>query len=284
MKDQWFPKVFAANEYDFEDLSLEVFHFQYLENPVYQEYVDRIGLEPGSVDSISKIPFLPVSFFKTHEVKTTRFEPQLIFESSGTTDSPVSRHFIRDEHYYRSSFITNFERCYGPVTDWCILGLLPSYLERKNSSLAFMVEDLIRKSQHSHSAFYLYDYHKLSTVLTELEIQKQKSLLIGVSFALLDFAENYTFTLESTTVMETGGMKGRRKELIRSELHDLLKKKFGVNHIHSEYGMTELLSQAYSFEGGLFRCPPGCKSSFGTKKTHLKLLTAPPGLNRPSTL
>ena len=210
--------------------------------------------------SLSRIPFLPVGFFKTHAVKTTDFETQTIFESSGTTQTLNSRHFVKELSLYRESFVRGFEFFYGPVSEWCIIGLLPSYLERNNSSLVVMVDELIRLSGHTWSGFYLYDHGGLYSVLQELERQGKKTLLIGVTFALLDFAEKYTMSLRHTLVMETGGMKGRRQEITRQALHDFLGERLGVKTVHAEYGMTELLSQAYSSGEGQFRTVPWMKA------------------------
>ena len=211
------------------------------------------------INELHDIPFLPIQIFKTHRVQTTDFEPVHDFQSSGTTQTINSHHFIKDMELYRQSFTKAFELFYGPVEEWCVIGLLPSYLERKNSSLVFMVDELIRKSGHEQSGFYLYEYEQLQKTLEVLEGKKQKTLLIGVTFALLDFVQQYSFSLKYTTIMETGGMKGRREEITRAEVHELLREKLGVDLIHSEYGMTELLSQAYSKGDGIFHCPPWMK-------------------------
>lgn len=239
----------------FEKTALEVFRFQYEQNPLYQQYVKAIGKKPENIHNITEIPFLPIRFFKLNNIKTTEFEPQTIFESSGTTGSINSRHFVKDLKIYEASFIKTFAKFYGPIKDWCILGLLPSYLERDNSSLVYMVTHLIEMTGNPDSGFYLQDFGKLFSVIKNLEQSGQKTLLIGVTFALLDFATQYTQPLKYTTIMETGGMKGRREEMIREEVHTVLKNAFGLTKIHSEYGMTELLSQAYSFGDGIFHCP-----------------------------
>ena len=266
MSNQWNDKIFEVNGAGFEKLALEIFNFQYRQNAVYKAYADMIKLKPDKVANLTQIPFLPIRFFKTHAVKTTEFEPQIIFESSGTTQSLNSHHFIKDIELYKQSFAKAFELFYDPVNEWCIIGLLPSYLERKtrlptgmNSSLVFMVNELIRQSHHPQSGFYLNEYERLGSMLTELEKTSQKTILIGVSFALLDFAEQYSLPLRNTVILETGGMKGRRREIVRQELHNILKEKFAVDVIHSEYGMTELLSQAYSRGDGIFYCPPWMK-------------------------
>jgi phenylacetate-coenzyme A ligase PaaK-like adenylate-forming protein len=252
-------KIFALSEKSFEPLALEVFRFQYVNNPVYHDYINALGVDSASILSIEQIPFLPIRFFKSHSIKTTAFDARLIFESSGTTGSVNSRHFVKDLSLYEKSFTNGFEFFYGPVKDWCIIGLLPSYLERGNSSLVYMVNDLIKQSHHSKSGFYLGEYEKLFGIINELEKAKQKTILIGVTFALLDFAEKNSFPLHHTVVMETGGMKGRRDEMIREEVHAIIKKSFGVPAVQSEYGMTELLSQAYSKANGIFLCPPWMK-------------------------
>ena len=256
MTREWADKIFNVEPTGFNALALEIFKFQYENNFLYKAYADMLGANLENVKSISSIPFLPISFFKTHQVKTTEFEPEAVFESSGTTGSVNSHHLLKRIELYRQSFLKSFEIFYGDLTGWCIIGLLPSYLERKNSSLVFMVEELIRKSGHPQSGFYLNEFEKLNAVLVDLEKRKQKTLLIGVSFALLDFAEQFPLNLQHTIVMETGGMKGRREELVKQELHEILKSKFQTKVIHSEYGMTELLSQAYSNGNGIFRCPP----------------------------
>lgn len=214
---------------------------------------------PAGIKKVEQIPFLPIRFFKTHAVKTGSFEPAMIFESSGTTGSVNSCHLVKDLSLYEESFLKGFISFYGTVKDYCIIGLLPSYMERNNSSLVYMVNELVTKSGHPQSGFYLNEYDRLLTVLNELESSRQKTLLIGVTFALLDFAEKHTLPLQHTIVMETGGMKGRRKEMIRQQVHAILKKAFTVPFIHSEYGMTELLSQAYSKGDGIFQCPPWMK-------------------------
>ena len=236
--------------------ALELCGFQYANNPLYRQYADALGIDPAGISGLTGLPFLPIGFFKTQLVQTTDFIPEAVFTSSGTTGMVTSRHALKDLALYRASFRAGFQRFYGNSTDWCVIGLLPSYLERSNSSLVVMVDDLIRESGHPDSGFYLYDHAALYSLLGRLEAAGQKTLLIGVTFALLDFAERYTLSLRHTVVMETGGMKGRRKELTRPELHAFLMQRLGVPAIHAEYGMTELLSQAYSAGGGIFTCPP----------------------------
>ncbi len=257
--EEWYHKVFGINGSDPGSLALDVFHFQAGRNPVYKAYIEALHINPSRVSSLAGIPFLPIRFFKSHSVQTTAFEPQAVFESSGTTGSNSSRHFVKDLAGYEESLKKSFDLFYGPVTDWCIIGLLPSYLERKNSSLVYMTDRLIQWSGHPQSGFYLDEYEKLSALIKELERRKQKTWLIGVSFALLDLAERVSQPLQYTTVVETGGMKGKKKEMIREELHESLKRSFGIPSVHSEYGMTELLSQGYSKEKGIFHCPPWMK-------------------------
>jgi hypothetical protein len=252
-------KVFSVEKGGFEELALEIFRFQYHHNPLYQQYAKTIGIVGPEVRRLEEIPFLPISFFKSQKIATTEFEPEAVFESSGTTGTINSRHLVRSLALYRQSFLQSFQLFYGPVPGWCIIGLLPSYLERKNSSLVVMADELVRLSNHAESGFYLYEHEKLAQTLHQLEASGQKTLLIGVTFALLDFAEKFPMHLQHTTIMETGGMKGRRKEMTRPEIHAILKQAFGTEHIHSEYGMTELLSQAYSTYGGIFRSPSWMK-------------------------
>lgn len=259
MQDKWNHKIFAVNEASFPSLALEIFRFQFANNPVYNAYVNALGIEPSAVVALSQIPFLPISFFKTHTVATTSFTPQIVFESSGTTGANTSRHFVQEVKLYEESFTTCFQHFYGTVGDWCVIGLLPSYLERSGSSLVYMVNDMIARSRHAESGFYLDEFEKLKDTLASLERKQQKTLLIGVTFALLDFADKFPMPLKHTVLMETGGMKGRRKEMTRNEVHDRLKAAFQVPFIHSEYGMTELLSQAYSKGNGKFQCPPWMK-------------------------
>ena len=271
-------KIFSTRDIGFEARAQEIFQFQLKNNAVYGAFVKALGTDTSRVDSITRIPFLPVRFFKSLEVKTGEFEPEAVFESSGTTGMISSRHLVKDLSLYRESFTRGFELFYGPASEYCIIGLLPSYLERENSSLVLMVDDLIRQSGHPQSGFYLNEFDKLAAVLRELESREQKTLLIGVSFALLDFAEQYPIPLKHTIIMETGGMKGRRKELIRPELHAVLKAAFSVPVIHSEYGMTELLSQAYSKGDGIYHCPPWMKILLRDDEDPLRVITSGSGV------
>jgi len=240
---------------DFDKLALDIFKFQYENCKVYQAFCHHLNVSVDGVKRVEDIPFLPIEFFKTHNVLSTTSPVQTLFESSGTTAMQTSKHYVSDTDLYQQNFTQIFEDYYGDVEDYAILALLPSYLEREGSSLIYMVNELIHKSKKPDSGFYLHNTKDLYNKLTELEAKQQQTILIGVSFALLDFVDTYTMQLKHTTVMETGGMKGRRKEMIREELHSILKDGFGVTAIHSEYGMTELLSQAYSKGNGLFELP-----------------------------
>ena len=252
-------ELFDFNISSFEDKALDSFHFQYRENEVYRQFADLTGVLPSEVRTIKDIPFLPIRFFKSHEVKTGVFEPDAVFESSGTTSTGNSRHFVKNLDLYRHSFLNGFKQYYGNPGDWCILALLPSYLERQNSSLVLMADELIKSSGHPDSGFYLNQFESLKHTLERLEKQGQQTILLGVTFALLDFSEACPMKLDYTVIMETGGMKGRKKEMTREEVHVQLKRQFGVSRIHSEYGMTELLSQAYSQGEGLLTTPPWMK-------------------------
>ncbi len=253
-------KVFnIQSEEDFKEVALDVFKHQFANNRVYRSFCDLLYIHPSDVTRIEEIPFLPIQFFKSKEVLSSKDPIQETFSSSGTTGSTTSKHFVTDLSWYEKSYLCGFEHFYGDISDYVVLALLPNYLERKGSSLIYMVDDLIKRSGHPESGFYLNNLSELATTLIDLEGKGKKTLLIGVSFALLDLIEEYQFSLKNTIVMETGGMKGRRKELIRAELHELLKKGFGVSEIHSEYGMTELLSQGYSNGNGIFDCPPWMK-------------------------
>ena len=248
-------KIFTTTAHSFTNVALEVFQFQYKHCKVYQQYCNQLHIDVHTVDTITKIPFLPISFFKTHSIATATNEASITFESSGTTGSINSKHIVSDIAVYQQSFISCFNQFYGPANNWCFIGLLPSYIERNNSSLVYMVNDLIAKSNHPSSGFYLHDTATLATTLQQLELQKTNTLLIGVTFALLDFAEQYPQHLQHTIIMETGGMKGRRAEMTRQQVHQYLTEAFNVKNIHSEYGMTELLSQSYSFGNGIFNSP-----------------------------
>ena len=244
---------------DFEKKALEIFKFQFENNLVYRSFCDLLCKHPSEIKDLKDIPFLPIDFFKSHEIKISSKKTSKIFTSSGTTGSNLSKHYVTDLDLYEKSFINCFKVFYGDINDYTILGLLPSYLERNNSSLVYMVNKMIEQSKFPESRFYLDEIDELKETILNLEKEKRKTILIGVSYALLDLIEYNKFNLKHTIIMETGGMKGKRKELIKSELHKLLKNGFGVNNIHSEYGMTELLSQAYSKKNGLFSTPPWMK-------------------------
>ena len=244
---------------EFETLALEVFKFQFQNNRVYRSFCDLQYKHPADIKKITDIPFLPIEFFKSRKVVSSSEPIEKIFSSSGTTGSITSKHLVTDIKLYEKSYLNAFKHFYGNIEDYVVLALLPSYLERDGSSLIYMVNDLIDKSKQPESGFYLNNLEELAETLKTLEAKKQKTLLIGVSFALLDLVEQYQLNLKHTIIMETGGMKGRRKEIIRQELHQILQTGFGVSQIHSEYGMTELLSQAYSKGNGVFECPPWMK-------------------------
>jgi len=242
------------SESDFEEMSLNLFNFQMRNNPIYTQYASLI-LKNKIPQNIYEIPFLPIDFFKKEQVICKGKKVEEIFMSSGMAKEQ-SKHLISDVSLYEKSFLTSFELFYGNISNYCILSLLPNYREREGSSLIYMVDSLIKNSKHPKSSFYLNDYTKLADTLTQLEKEGQKTILIGVSYALLDFANQFPQKLEHTIIMETGGTKGNRKEIMKEELHKILKNAFSLNNIHSEYGMTELLSQSYSKGDGIFKSPP----------------------------
>ncbi|RDI57035.1 LuxE/PaaK family acyltransferase [Flavobacterium glaciei] len=244
-----------SSQKQFEKIALKVFRYQYENNKVYQDFCNFLKTDPHKVKSIQQIPFLPIQFFKSHEVLSNTDEIQETFTSSGTTGMITSKHLVTDVSLYEESYRKGFSEFYGNIEDYVVLALLPSYLEREGSSLIYMVKDLIELSNHPESGFYLNNHDELITKLIALDKAGQNVILIGVTFALLDLIEQHQFQLQHTIIMETGGMKGKRKEMIREELHDQLCEGFGVAAIHSEYGMTELLSQAYSLGNGVFECP-----------------------------
>lgn len=248
--------IFAiSSKKEFEKITLKVFRYQYENNKVYQAFCNHLGKSPNNVKQINAIPFLPIQFFKSKIIVSNFEQFQAIFTSSGTTGALTSQHFVTDISIYENSYNKAFAQFYGDIQEYCVLALLPSYLEREGSSLIYMVNDLIVKSNHKDSGFYLNNLEQLANKIFELENEGQNILLIGVTYALLDLIEYKKFHLKNSIVMETGGMKGKRKEIIREELHQTLCEGFGVNTIHSEYGMTELLSQAYSLGNGIFECP-----------------------------
>ena len=257
---------------EFLNYAQKLAYFQAQHNPVYQQWIRLSNQSLDNGHNVNSIPFLPISFFKNQDVYIGD-QPATLFESSGTTQDVVSKHWVKDTDIYETSFLNCFNLFYGSPKDYCIIGLLPNYLERQHSSLVYMVNKLIEVSGHPDSGFYLYDFEKLDTVLKKLEANKIKTWLIGVSFALIDFSNEYKQQLQYTTVIETGGMKGRKEELTKEALHGLLSNNLGVKSIQSEYGMTELLSQAYSIGDGIFKCPPWMKVLVGEQEdpTALKL-------------
>ncbi len=240
----------------FNELALRLFLYQAKGNQVYARYLGYLGVNPDEIKTVEQIPFLPISAFKKYPVITGEAVSPRVFRSSGTSKSGLSQHFVSDLDVYHQGWQQGFKYFYGSVADYCVLALLPSYLERKDSSLVYMAEQMINQSSDSDSAFYLGNTEELYEVLGKKIKTNKKTILLGVSFALLDFADQYQLNCNQVIIMETGGMKGRKKEMIRGDLHFILKKKLGVETIHSEYGMTELLSQAYSKSEGKFRCPP----------------------------
>ncbi|MGH1387598.1 acyl transferase [Kordia sp.] len=243
----------------FEALTFQTFQYQFENNRTYRSFCDLLYIHPSDVTKIEDIPFLPIQFFKSHEIVSNNHSIQETFTSSGTTGSIPSKHHVTDLSIYEESYCKGFEHFYGNIEEYVVLALLPNYLERKGSSLVYMANDLIKLSKQAESGFYLHDLNELTEKLIKLDQEGQKVLLIGVSFALLDLIETTQFNLKHTIIMETGGMKGRRKEMIRTELHQQLCEGFGVAEIHSEYGMTELLSQGYSKGNGIFETPPWMK-------------------------
>ena len=247
------------NTQDFNKTVLDVFRFQATNNLVYKTFLTHLKVDVNTIEKIEEIPFLPIQFFKSHKIISSESPIEQTFLSSGTTGMTQSKHYVTDVSIYEESFTKAFQYFYGDIEEYTVLALLPSYLERKGSSLIYMVNNFIEKSNNSKSGFYLDNLDELAKNLQELDKKGSKILLIGVSFALLDLLDNHKFNLKNTIIMETGGMKGKRKELIREELHTILCDGFGVSKIHSEYGMTELLSQAYSEGNGIFECPPWMK-------------------------
>ncbi len=253
----WLHNIHEGN---FDDYAMLIFDYQYKNCSIYNRFIRAIGKDPASVRSPGEIPFLPISFFKTHKVTTGVFDSSLIFESSGTTGTVNSRHYLRSASLYTENFLMAFHHFYGPPQDYVFLCLLPSYLERNNSSLVYMAAELIRQSHSAESGFYLNEWADLAQMLRLLRSGAKKVMLLGVTFALLDFAESYPMDLSGVIVMETGGMKGRKEEWTREQVHRFLQQHWNITQVHSEYGMTELLSQAYSEGGGVFRCAPTMKA------------------------
>jgi len=272
LSDRWFINFFRKimmdfqerifnikNQTEFWEIALEVFNYQYSKNAIYRDFILSLGKDGSKIKTLYEIPFLPVEFFRNHKILTGDLPVEMIFESSGTTRASTGKHFVNDLNLYEESFLKAFRLFYGMPDEFLIAALLPSYTERGNSSLVYMADNLIRRSRNPHSGFYKSNIGDLLLTIKKAKEEDRKVLLLGVSFALLDLAENYSPDLSGVIVMETGGMKGRRKELTRSELHSVLKDKLNLLSVHSEYGMTELLSQAYSKGDGIFYCPPWMK-------------------------
>lgn len=253
-------KIFHINNTSsFIEVALEVFRHQATRVDAYRKYVELLGIDPYAVQSLEDIPYMPIEFFKTFDIQSSRFSPEVVFTSSGTTGQQTSKHLVRSLNWYQQTFTLAFEQVYGPMSSYAVLGLLPAYLERSGSSLVYMVNHMIEVSEHQESGFFLNDHQMLLETLRQLRDKNTPTLLIGVTFGLLDFVEHFSIDFPNLIVMETGGMKGRRREMIREEVHGLLAPAFGVEKIHSEYGMTELMSQAYSTGDGLFKCPAWMK-------------------------
>ena len=251
-------KIFNVDYKNFDQIAFEVFKFQYKNNTVYKSYCDLLKKTPSNVEDISRVPFLPISFFKSHSVICTK-KYDKVFYSSGTTNDNLSKHYVSDINIYEKSFLKNFIDNYGDPKEYVILGLLPNYMENENSSLIYMVNNLIELSKSNDSGFFLKEYDPIIEKMKSLSRKNKTIILIGVSYALLDLTMNKNLNLENTIIIETGGMKGRRREMIKKELHEILKERTGLKKIHSEYGMTELLSQAYSKSDGIFSCPKWMK-------------------------
>jgi phenylacetate-coenzyme A ligase PaaK-like adenylate-forming protein len=252
-------KLYTVNDSRFEDIALELFHFQAVHNPVYRHYLANLPVDISSIKQLDQIPFLPIRFFKSHDIRTGEWNPEIVFTSSGTTSSATSRHSIRDLRFYLNHSQRCFEYFFGPIDKFHLLALLPSYLEREGSSLIAMIDHFIKQTGSDYSDFYLSDLNELVRQLEILKGEKKRTILWGVSFALMDLAEKRNVDLEHCLVFETGGMKGRRKEIVRTELHKILKNSFHIRDVFSEYGMTELLSQAYTRGEARFFCPPWMK-------------------------
>lgn len=252
-------ELFSVDETSFTSKALGVFEFQAKNNPVYCDFLHYLDISPSSITEVSSIPFLPISLFKQHKILVSGVQTDFYFESSGTTQMETSKHFVPDESIYKKSFLNTFKLFYGDIQQYCIAALLPSYLERKNASLVYMCNELIQLSGNSDSGFFLNEWDKLIALIRKNESLSINTILIGVSFALVDLAAQLQMELKHTIIMETGGMKGKRKEITRSELHEMLRNSFGVKYINAEYGMTELLSQAYSKGDGIFYTPPWMK-------------------------
>lgn len=269
LKDQIFR---IKDDNNFNEFALEIFHYQLKNNLVYNSFVKNLSVNIEAVKHFSQIPFLPIELFKSHEIKTGNFKPEIIFSSSGTSGQTTSKHFVKDIDLYKESFLKTFQLFFGNPDQYTILALLPAYLDREGSSLIFMVDELIKKSNNPASGFFLDNQNELFGILKRLKANNEKVILFGVSFALIDFAIDFPIDFPELIIIETGGMKGRRKEMVREELHSILKKGFGVNRVYSEYGMTELLSQAYSTGEGMYSAPPWMKVLIRDMNDPLSLL------------
>jgi len=266
-------KIFnIKTETEFNEIAIDIFRYQATNNPVYKQYIDILKVDQSQIKSYREIPFLPIQFFKSQDIIIDGKSPEITFSSSGTTGMITSQHLVADVNLYIESFRKAFELFYGNVEDMAIVALLPSYLERSGSSLIYMVDDLIKRSNNSESGYFLYNHQDLFNTLSTLRDKGKKTVLFGVTYALLDFVENFNIDFPELIVMETGGMKGKRKEMIREELHKILCAGFHVKSIHSEYGMTELLSQGYSKGNGLFHTAPWMKILIRDTNDPLSLL------------
>ncbi len=266
-------KISTCSIATFDEIALAVFHYQARHNALYREYLQLLNLQNADIQRVEDIPFLPISFFKNYSIKTGDWPSKTVFTSSGTTGDATSRHHVRQLDWYVQNTRRGFEFFHQPVSEYCVLALLPSYLERSGSSLIAMADYFIQQSVYDESGFFLYNTAELVEVVKTCMARQLPVILLGVSFALLDLAEQYQLSLNNTIVMETGGMKGRRREMTRAELHSILQQKLGIEHIHSEYGMTELFSQAYSKGGGVFYPAP-------TMKVLLREITDPLSLQK----
>ncbi|QNK62972.1 acyl transferase [Pedobacter sp. PAMC26386] len=269
------PQIFSIrNEKQFNDAALAIFKYQAEFCVPYRQFITNLNIKVDQIKQVTEIPYLPISFFKSHRVVSNTDKEEIIFSSSGTTGQIQSKHLVTDLQVYEDSFNKAFEQFYGKVEDTCLLALLPSYLERDGSSLIYMIDALLKQSKHPDSGYFLHNHEELFNKLTALKKTGQKTILIGVTYALLDFLELHQIDFPELIVMETGGMKGKRKEMVREELHEILKNGFGVDAIHSEYGMTELLSQAYSAGNGVFDCPNWMKIMLRDTNDPLTLLNS----------
>ncbi|MFN4083356.1 MAG: acyl transferase [Bacteroidia bacterium] len=258
-EQQFFQNIFGSNIQNFEHLALQVFHHQIITNSIYSNYCTNIKCNWQQIKSLQQIPFLPIGFFKTHQIICSNIKEQIVFSSSSTTGKGESKHYVSNLNFYYTSFLNHFEKVFGSTENYTILGLLPGYLERKNSSLVYMVNSLMQKSNKPLNGFYLKNFKELYDAICLLEQNNSLYILFGVTHALLDFSEEFKPKINIGKIIETGGMKGRKREMIREELYNILKQNFGLNQIYSEYGMTELLSQAYSFHNGKYQCAPWMK-------------------------